>query len=232
MVGQRGEAVGFTLAPSFTLQLSERSMVVISVLVVCAILFAVFSSGTANERTRLAQRRLARQNPEVDYNYDRFNTKVERRTTVSAEDDRVKLRTDLQRVALTESRLLLEVVSQLELYRFAVDLAVEPFPLEYLTASTAIDDKVLKKLTLTGHGVDSAILIDKVNRLLGYDIELDLASDAVTLKIIAIKRAAGSRQLLCYGLGPNGGEFDLTIDPDSYTLGAEVSLDLVGSLAE
>ncbi len=72
------------------------------------------------------QRRLEYLPPEIDYNYDRFNTKKERETTLSI-DEKFKLETDIQNIRIGHETLILLISSEINNFPFRFELVVQPF---------------------------------------------------------------------------------------------------------
>ena len=185
-----------------------------------------------SERQRLLVRRWKRQYPETDVEYDRFNTREERSTTATlGSDDLLRLATDLQRVAVEEGSLVLDVASQLELYALHLRLDCAPFSLEMLTGDGPADERELRRLTVTGQGVHTGVLATYPGELLGTEFSMDLAARQVELRVLRVRPAAGSGRLELYGLLPDDAESDLSVDVNAYRLEASFPAASLRSLA-
>lgn len=95
---------------------------------ITGILFAVYAAyRRQSNNLKSQQKRHEIQFPDVDYNYNRFNSKSERETEISLEGNQVYLKTDIQSIQVTNQVLICRISSEFEDNQFLIDVVVDPF---------------------------------------------------------------------------------------------------------
>lgn len=183
------------------------------------IFFSVYyKSKIDSRRLNTRQKRLKSINPEIKYEYNRFNVKKERSFEFKFKDDRIKIRADIQRIQIAEQQLISKISSEYDQLPLTFDIIVFPF------------EKALFEIDgYKNFNQDGVLIIgsyeNQTKRGLENIKELKFIADLVPEKTKAIyiqlksfKTDKTENKVLLFGVFPDGNEFNLAIDYKDYVL--------------
>lgn len=197
--------------------------------VLAAIVIAIMNAKNTSDAQKLREKIHKRVAPAISYEYKRFNRNQDRKTTIERRGDQITIETDLQTIEASQSELVLEVHSQIELYLFKLQVKVIPFDYKQLLDDSEFYHKFMGELTVTGHGLSSAILIAQLNKLLELDLSHELAARTYRLKVLSMKRSKNEKVISFYCISSDNQEFDMILDYDSKRIKTFIDLNWLRS---
>lgn len=187
---------------------------------VAIIYSAYLTYKSESARNASLHKRHSIQYPSIDFQYDRFNTKKDRNTTVEKLHERLKVTTDVQSIIIANYNLVVRVESQYEGIDFGFDIIIQPFDksileLEGYTNYISRNDEIL---ILWSYGVHTKRWIEAVEGLKGLYtvIPSDPAGVFVDLSSFTIDR--GSNAIEFYGKLKDGNELKVVLDYEAHVL--------------
>lgn len=181
-------------------------------LIIGALLTAFLHSKSKSDELKTRERLHRRMSPEINYEYNRFNTKKERSTTITSEGEFIRIETDVEKIIVIDNKLTLEIQSQLELYGLYLQISINPFNVEHLKNPQDSLEKKTAEMEIYGYGVHSAILIDQLNKLFDINLSMDFAAKMHKLKILSISTEKDTGTMKFYCIDGKNQEFDFWFD--------------------
>ena len=168
----------------------------------------------------------------TEYKYNRFNTKsfADRVTSIERKGDKISIHSDIEKISVTDENLLsIEVLSQVELYLFKLLIEVPAFDIEHLTSTNKALDKKIGELKITGYGVESAVIIMRLNELLDLNLSSEFALRKVSLKILSVKRIPSNNLIVFYCIDNKNEEFEISFNHKDQIITAQLDLNWLNS---
>lgn len=128
---------------------------------ISSIITAYLINRNHSEKLRIEEARLKRESPDVNYDYNRFNTKDQRTTSFEILNDQLIIETDIQHVQIANEMLFLRNSSEVEnLGKIRFDLIVTPFIKELISADVYTQSDVVGMVIFFAHEPYTSVLLD------------------------------------------------------------------------
>ena len=190
-------------------------------------LAAYFGHKSRSGRLKSLQRRLDILNPQIDYQYNRFNTKNERTTSLKFDSGEFNLVTDIQNIRIANQVLLSKISSQYQESPILFDISIQPFDklLFDIEEFTHINQKGI--ILLWSYGAHSKLVIEQSTEL---NFLVDVISDrpqGVYFQFDSFQIDKIEDSVIIYGRFDDGKKFTVTIDYKQYELKVIASLESI-----
>lgn len=169
------------------------------------------------ERIQSLEKRLNYGPPVIDFEYERFNTRSERKTSLYIQEEFI-LDTDIQNISVAHETLILLISSEINNFPFKFELVVQPFDKVLLAHEGFTNYNQEGIIILWSLGVPTKHLFtaeDKLNEL--YP---DMTNDpgGVILKIDSYQLDPDQSTILFHGQFKDQNEFRVRLDYKDYRL--------------
>ncbi len=129
-----------------------------------------------SEKLNIEEARLKRESPDVNYDYNRFNTKDRRTTSSEILNDRLIIETDMQHVQIANEMLFLRNSLEIEnLGKIRFDLIVTPFIKELISADVYTQSDISGRIIFFAHEPYTCVLLEYLRDV--HKINLSLPED-------------------------------------------------------
>ena len=119
---------------------------------------------------------MKKESPDVNYDYNRFNTKDERTTNIKISNDQFIIETDMQHVQIADEMLFLRNSSEIEnLGKIRFDLIVTPFIEELISADVYTQSDISGMIIFFAHEPYTSPLLKYLKNV--HKISLSLPED-------------------------------------------------------
>ena len=183
------------------------------------ILYAAYTRNKSqSDRLKSLQRRHEVLNPEIKYEYNRFNTKKERNTTISFNQGNFNLKTDIQNIRIANQTLVSKISSEYDNIPIQFDLVIQPFEkvLFEIEGYNNFDQNGI--MILWSYGTHTKFPIEQIEELDFLMDVLPAEPRGVYLDLEAFKVDKAENSVLLNGKFQDGKDFKFSINYKSYLL--------------
>lgn len=190
-----------------------------------SILYAAFARNRQeSQNLKTLQKRHQSQHPEIKYDYNRFNTKKERNTSVRIERSILYLKTDIQNFQIANETLVSKISSNYEGIPFIFDFVVQPFGKVLFEIEGYKNFNQKGVLILGAYEKFTKAIFEKIEAL-NFLFELMPETPKATyLDLNAYKVDKAENKIILFGNFPDAQEFKVSIDYKNYLLEMEISM--------
>ncbi len=143
---------------------------------VSSILTAYLIHRNHSEKLRIEEARLKKESPDVNYDYNRFNTKDQRTTNIEISNEQFIIETDMQHVQIANEMLFLRNSSEIvNLGKIRFDLTVTPFIKELISADIYTQSDISGMIIFFAHEPYTSVLLEYLKEV--HKISLSLPED-------------------------------------------------------
>lgn len=181
-------------------------------------------------RLNSLQKRHELQFPDIKYDYDKFNTKSDRNTTIRIEDSDFVLMTDIQNISIANQTLVSRISSNYNEASILFDIVIQPFDKALFEVDGFRNYNHEGILILWSYGSptkSSLEYIEELNFL--YDLIPD-EPKGVSLKIDSFRVDKSNSTVELFGKFDDGNEYYLSINHESYILNFRAPLNSIKNL--
>ena len=130
------------------------------------ILFAAYIRYKSDSnRLSSLQRRHEIYSPDIDFEYDRFNTKNERKTSVRIEGGQLSIITDIQNIRIANQTLVSKISSEYDELPIQFDIVIQPFEKELFDVEGFTNFSQDGILILWSYGAYTKFPIEQIEKL-------------------------------------------------------------------
>lgn len=183
------------------------------------ILYGVYVRHRMQSRQlRSMQNRLEIQNPEIIYDYNKFNTKKERTTTIVNESGNLNFHTDIQTIQIANGTLVSKVSSIYNEVPLVFDVVVQPFE-ESLFDMEGFRNFNQDGIVIIGtYGKGTRVGVDQIEELASLSDRIPDEPKAIYLLLDSFNVDKSENKVNLFGTYSDNNEFAITIDHKNYRL--------------
>ncbi|MCB0707753.1 MAG: hypothetical protein KDC34_20700 [Saprospiraceae bacterium] len=202
------------------------------ILLVIGVLFAAYANYNRHtDRLNSLQKRHDLKNPELEYEYNRFNTKKERTTFIKIENDKLILKTDIQNIRIINQTLVSKISSEYEDFPLIFDVVVQPFEkvLFELEGYTNFNQDGI--IIMGSYGMHTKLTIEKIDQLRFLVEFIPEKPKATYLKLNSFKVDTMENLVILNGNFPDMNEFMVIIDYESFKLEVHAPVESIRTIS-
>jgi len=187
-------------------------------LITIGILFtALLQYRSQSQRIKIREKRLKEQNPEIQFEYNRFNTKKEREVTLRFDKDKINIKADIQNIQIANQTLVSKISSEYEGVKLEFDIAVFPFEKALFDIDEYRNFNQEGVLVVGSRGIETIKVLRKIEQLSFLEkYFMEMRATYIPLKSFKVDTAES--KVLLLGVYADGKEFTLSIDHKNYLL--------------
>ena len=186
---------------------------------VSSILTAYLIHRNHSEKLRIKEARLKKESPDVNYDYNRFNTKDQRTTNIEISNEQFIIETDMQHVQIANEMLFLRNSSEIvNLGKIRFDLTVTPFIKELISADIYTQSDISGMIIFFAHEPYTSVLLEYLKEV--HKISLSLPEDFKNtyLQFNAVITDPADDIVQIKGLFLDGQRWEVTLNIKSYRI--------------
>ncbi len=184
-----------------------------------------------SNRLKSLQKRLEIQNPTIEYDYNRFNTKDERETTIIIQEDNTTLITDIQNISIAEETLVAKISSQYKEIPIKLDVVIRPFEKNLFDIEGYKNFHQEGLLIIWSYGAQTKLPIEQMEELIFLKDKIPMDPGGVYLKLDSFKVDKEESSIILSGSFEDNQEFNLSIYYSSYRLKFSASTKSISNLS-
>ena len=173
---------------------------------------------SSSSRLESLKKRHEIQNPEIKYEYNRFNTKEERNTIIETKNDQFSLITDIQNIRIANQTLVSKVTSEYQELPIQFEVVIQPFEKALFDIDGFKNFNQDGILILWSNGPDTRFPIEHIEELNFLEDVIPMDPQGVFLSLDSFKVDKSENSIILFGKFDDGSEFKLNIDYKSYRL--------------
>jgi len=180
----------------------------------------------SNRLTSL-QKRHELQNPTIEYEYDRFNTKEKRNTSISITDKDFNFITDIQHIRIANQTFVSKISSEYEEIPIQFDLVIQPFEKVLFDIDGYTNFNQEGILILWSYGAHTKFPIEQIEE---FDFLIDVIPtepNGVYLNLDSFIVDKSDSSVVLNGKFKDGSKYVLTINYKSYILKFKAQLNSI-----
>ena len=189
-----------------------------------AIYSTIIKEQNRSSRQKYRERQYQRKQVEIQFDYNRFNTKGERSSQWQIEGELIYFETDIQTLQIAEQRLFVRVSSELDGATFKFAFLVGPFDLQLFEINDFQNFNQTGIIVLFPVGDLTAIAFEAIPELEVLAAEVCEARKAKYLNVSHYQVDGPEKSVIINGSFADGLPYKLTLDYHNYRLQIEASL--------
>ena len=204
------------------------SSLLLFALIMIGVLYSIYTKQRIQtQRLKSVQKRYEIQNPVVDYNYNRLNTKKERSATLNISEEQFYALLDIQNIRIAKGMLISKISSEYDNVAIQFDLIVKPFEKDLFEVEGYRNFTQQGIMIFWSYGDHTKFPLESIEELNFLEDIIPRKPKGFYLKLSDLTVDGASNTINLIGTFEDGQDFMVTINHQSYLLELKAPMESV-----